>query len=321
MLPTEESSYSLVPAHTYSIVAYDPGSRQWGVAVQSHYFGTGRVVTWAEAGVGVVATQSMVQVSYGPLGLAMMKAGKSASEALDGLIASDPGSNVRQVAMIDARGNVAAHTGASCIAEAGHRTGQHYSVQANMMLKNTVWGAMAEAYEGTSGDLAERMMAALEAAEAEGGDIRGKQSAALLVVSGEMTGTPWLSRPFDLRVDDHETPLPELRRLLEMSRAYALAGQASELRRNEDLGNERFDLARAKYDEAMKYERAMRGNVELQYWSAVELAKYGRWDEAIPIFRLVFAADPAWRELVRRLPVTGRLPDSPDVIERIVAIS
>src|SRR5215213_8497702 len=169
------SSYPLVPATTYSIVAYDPDADQWGVAVQSHYFGTGRVVTWAEAGVGAVATQSLVEVSYGPLGLALMRAGKSASDSLAGLVASDSNSALRQVAMVDAKGNVAAHTGANCIDEAGHRTGQHYSVQANMMLKNTVWDAMADAYESTIGDLAARMMAALEAAEDEGGDVRGKQ--------------------------------------------------------------------------------------------------------------------------------------------------
>ncbi len=314
------SPCSLIPANTYSIVAYDPEARQWGVAVQSHYFGTGRVVTWGEAGVGVVATQSLAEVSYGPLGLGLMRAGKSASDALAGLVASDANSAVRQVAMIDAKGNVAVHTGTNCIGEAGHRTGNYYSVQANMMLKNTVWDAMAEAYEGTQGDLAARMTAALEAAEDEGGDIRGKQSAAMLVVSGEMTGAPWNSRLFDIRVDDHPTPLVELRRLLDISRAYALSSEAAVIARNEALGEKRFELVRAKVEEAMRYMGQMPGNMEIPFWTAVELANNGQWEAATPLFRMVFTADPAWRELIPRLPPSGRLKDSPDLIERIVSI-
>ena len=310
-----------VRAHTYSIVAYDPEAREWGVAVQSHYFCVGRVVPWAEAGVGAVATQSLAEISYGPLGLGMMRAGKTASQALEGLVASDPNSAVRQVAMVDAQGNVAAHTGAKCIPEAGHRTGEHYSVQANLMLKDTVWDAMAEAFEGAKGDLAERMMVALEAAEAQGGDIRGKQSAALLVVSGEMTGAPWRSRPFDLRVDDHPEPLPELRRLLGVARAYRYAGEAGEIVRDEALGTERFEISRRKFAQATQYSQDMRGNVELLFWRAADLVSEGQWDEATPLFRVVFAADPAWRDLVPRLTRVGRLPDSSEVIERIVSIS
>jgi uncharacterized Ntn-hydrolase superfamily protein len=314
------SGLPLVPIHTYSIVAYDPDARQWGVAVQSHSFGVGRVVPWAEAGVGAVATQAMGETSYGPLGLALMRAGKTASQALEGLVAADPNSAVRQVAMVDAHGNVAVHTGDLCMAEAGHRTGKHYSVQANLMLKDTVWDAMAEAFEESEDDLAGRMMAALEAAEAEGGDIRGKQSAALLVVGSEHTGKPWRSRLFDLRVDDHPGPLPELRRLLDVARAYKYAGEAGEIARNEALGVERFELARRKYAQAAEYSEALRGNVELAFWWAAQLASGGQWDEATPLFRTVFAADPVWRELVPRLPKVGRLPDSPEVIERILAI-
>lgn len=311
---------SFIPAHTYSIVAYDPEAKEWGVAVQSHYFCVGRTVPWAESGVGAVATQSMVEVSYGPLGLAMMRAGKAASQALEGLLASDPNSDVRQVAIVDAQGNVAAHTGLNCIPEAGHRTGEHYSVQANLMLKNTVWDAMAEAFEGTKGDLAERMMVALEAAEGEGGDIRGKQSAALLVVRGELTGTPWRLRPFDLRVDDHLQPLPELRRLLHVARAYRYAGEAAEAGRNELLGAERVEVARQKFTQAMQYSQDMQGNMELPFWAAVDLAATGRWEDATPLFQMVFAVDPAWRELIPRLALVGRLPNSPDVIQRITSI-
>lgn len=312
---------SLIPAATYSIVAYDPDASQWGVAVQSHYFGTGRVVTWAEAGVGVVATQSLVEISYGPLGLELMRAGKTASEALAGLVAADARSDVRQVAMIDGQGNVAAHTGASCIPEAGHRIGKHFSVQANMMLKNTVWDAMADAFEGAKGDLAERMMVALEAAENEGGDVRGKQSAAMLVVSGEISGAAWLRRMIDLRVDDAPTPLVELRRQLEMTRAYSLANQASALLRNQSLGDARFGIAKQKFDEAMGFEAALRGNPELRFWYGIELASAGQWDDAVPHLRAAFSVDPNWRELVGRLPISGRLPDSAELIERIKAIS
>lgn len=315
------SSYPLIPATTYSIVAYDPGANQWGVAVQSHYFGTGRAVTWAEAGVGVVATQSMVEVSYGPLGLSLMRSGKSAGQALEGLLAADPNFAVRQVAMIDAQGNVAAHTGAKCIDEAGHRTGKNYSVQANMMLKNTVWDAMAEAYEGSTGDLAERMMVALEAAEDQGGDIRGKQSAAMLVVGGNMTGTPWQSRLYDLRVDDNPTPLVELRRLLGIGRAYALSNEAAAISRNASLGDARFGRARAKFEEAMHYSQQMPGNMEIPFWAAVDLASLGQWEAATPLFQMIFSVDPAWRELIRRLPKAGRLSDSPEVVERIISIT
>ncbi|MEO5953516.1 MAG: DUF1028 domain-containing protein [Chloroflexia bacterium] len=315
------SSYPFIPATTYSILAHDPDANQWGVAVQSHYFGTGRVVTWAEAGVGAVATQSMVEVSYGPLGLSLMRAGKSASQSLSGLLAADPNSAVRQVAMIDAQGNVAAHTGAKCIDEAGHRTGNYYSVQANMMLNNTVWVAMSEAYESASGDLAERMMLALEAAEDHGGDIRGKQSAAMLVVGGNTTGTPWQSRLFDLRVDDNPTPLVELRRLLGIGRAYALSNEAAAIGRNESLGDARFNMARAKFEEAMHYTQQMPGNMEIPFWTAVELASLGQWEAATPLFKMIFSVDPAWRELIRRLPKAGRLSDSPEVVERIISIT
>jgi len=200
-------------------VAHDPETGQLGVAVQSHYFCVGSIVPWAEAGVGAVATQSFAEISYGPLGLILMRAGKTPRQALDALLAVDPQAENRQVGMVDAKGNVAAHTGSKCIEEAGHREGKGYTVQANLMLNNTVWDAMAEAFEGTKADLADRLLAALFAAEAAGGDIRGKQSAALLVVGGERTGNGWGDRIFDLRVDDNRAPLDELQRLLKISRA------------------------------------------------------------------------------------------------------
>jgi Uncharacterized conserved protein len=208
------------PVHTFSIVARDPETGELGVAVQSHWFRVGPLVPWIESGVGAIATQSFVDPSYGKLGLDMMRAGKSASDTLKALVAGDPASDVRQVAMIDAQGHVAAHTGAKNIQSAGHHVGANYSVQANLMLNDTIWPAMSRAFEATKGDLADRMLAALDAAQTAGGDIRGRQSAVLIVVSGKSTGKPWIDRTFDLRVDDSTDPLKELRRLVVLQRAY-----------------------------------------------------------------------------------------------------
>ena len=299
------------PVHTYSIVARDPATGQLGVAVQSHWFSVGALVPGAEAGVGAVATQSFVDASYGPLGLSLLKAGRSAPDALAGLLAADGGRDVRQVAMIDAAGRVAAHTGARCVEAAGHHVGKDFSVQANMMRNASVWPAMAKAFEGTKGDLAERMLAALEAAEAAGGDIRGKQSAALIVVSGAPTGRPWQDRLFDLRVEDSPAPLPELRRLVTLARAYALMNEG-------DLAVERKDDAAAlkAYSAA---QAIVPGNAEMTYWTAVSLVGMGRVDEALPLFRKVFAIDRSWAEMTPRLPKSGLLPDDPALVARIVA--
>ncbi|HWQ29053.1 MAG TPA: DUF1028 domain-containing protein, partial [Dehalococcoidia bacterium] len=209
---------SLPPAHTYSIVARDPATGALGVAVQSHYFSVGSIVSWAEAGVGAVATQSIANVDYGPRGLALMREGLSASQALSALLENDPGRDVRQVAMVDARGGVAAHTGTRCIPAAGHLSGDGFSVQANLMANDSVWPAMRDAFERSDGELADRLLAALEAAQNAGGDIRGQQSAALLVVSGERSHEPWRGRLFDLRVEDHPEPVAELKRLVRLRR-------------------------------------------------------------------------------------------------------
>lgn len=301
------------PVHTYSIVARDPESGQLGVAVQSHWFGVGQVVTWAEAGVGAVATQSFVDPGYGPRGLALMRDGTPADEALARLRAADPQRDTRQVAMVDANGTVGAWTGPACIAAAGHATGEGFSVQANLMVSDRVWPAMAEAYGAAEGDLAERMLAALEAAQAEGGDIRGRQSAALLVVAAKPTGEPWRDTLVDLRVDDHPQPLTELRRLLRLHRAYEQMNQGDE--------------ALASGDVAKALERYRRGAelapeiVELPFWHAVTLASLGRVDESLPIFRRVFAAEPRWAILVPRLVAPGILPDDPALQERILSVA
>src|SRR5678816_106520 len=197
------------PVHTYAIVARDPATGEIGVAVQSHWFSVGSVVPWAEAGVGAVATQSLVDPAYGPLGLDQMRMGRSGPDALKGLLAGDEGREVRQVAMIDSQGRIAAHTGAKCIAEAGMIVDEEhqFSVEANLMANDRVWPAMAQAYRSARGDLADRMLAALDAAQAAGGDIRGRQSAAILIVNPTGTGKQWIDRKFDLRVEDHTEPL------------------------------------------------------------------------------------------------------------------
>ena len=190
------------PVHTFSIVARDPDTGELGVAVQSHYFSVGPTVAWAEAGVGAVATQSLVEVSYGPRGLELMRQGRSASDALPDLLAKDEQRDVRQVAMVDAKGSVAAWTGPKCIEYAGGETGEGFSVQANLMGSAQVWPAMARAYREAKGDLADRLIAAIEAGQKAGGDIRGQQSAAIVVVRGTSSGQPWKDRLFDLRVED-----------------------------------------------------------------------------------------------------------------------
>jgi len=298
------------PVHTYSIVARDAATGEIGVAVQSHWFSVGSSVPWAEAGVGAVATQSFVDPSYGPLGLALMRAGRSAPDALKGLLLADEGRDVRQVAMIDAAGRVAAHTGAKCIPAAGHSVGKGYSVEANLMEKESVWPAMAKAFEAAKGDLADRMLAALDAAEAEGGDIRGRQSAALIVVRGASTGRPWEDRIFDLRVEDHPAPLVELRRLVTLQRAYNLMNAG-------DLAVEKKDDAGAlkAYSGA---EALVPDNAEMAFWHAVALVNMGRIDESLAVFAKAFRLHPKWRDLTPRLPKAGLLPDDPKLIGRIV---
>ncbi len=292
------------PVHTYSIVARDAASGQLGVAVQSHWFSVGSSVTWAEAGVGAVATQSFIDPAYGPRGLELMKSGLSAQQALAALLLVDEGRDVRQVAFVDAQGRVAAHTGAKCIEAAGHHVGDGYSVQANMMLNDLVVPAMTAAYESAEGDLADRLMAALEAAQAAGGDIRGRQSAAMLIVKGESTGQPWADRVLELRIEDHAEPIVELRRLLQVHRAYEHMNAGDVAVEHGDL-----DLAMAEYGRAAEL---LPGNLEVQYWAAVTLATSGRLEEALPTFRQIFAADPNWVELTRRLVKPGIIPDTPE---------
>lgn len=300
-------------AHTFSIVARDPATGEMGVAVQSHWFSVGSVVPWGEAGIGVVATQSFVEVSYGPLGLELLRAGKTPEEALRGLLAADPHPEVRQVAILDAQGRVAVHTGKSCIPFAGHQVGQEYAVQANLMAGPEVWPAMARAFESASGDLAERLLAALEAGQEAGGDVRGRQSAAILIVQGVSTGRPWADRVMDLRVEDHPDPIPELRRLVRLARAYRYSNQGDAL-----MADGKIEQALQAYAESAKLAPEIK---ELAFWQAVTLANVGRVEEAKEILREVFVAEPQWIGLLDHLPGVGLLSADPSVVEALKAVA
>ena len=293
------------PVATYSIVARDADTGQLGVAVQSHWFNVGAVVPWAEAGIGAVATQSLADPSYGPLGLELMRAGHGAPEVLARLLAADDGRAVRQVAMVDARGRAAVHTGERCIGDAGHVVDEELGVscQANLMSTATVWGAMLSSYKASldaGSDLAERLMGALEAAEAEGGDLRGKQSAALVVVEGERTDRPWSGRLFDVRVEDHPDPLVELRRLVTLQRAYRHMNNGDAA-----IECERPDEAVDEYGEAIALAPDV---VEVRFWAGISLATVGRHDAALRILRDVFDREPFWRDLLPKLVVSRLMP-------------
>ncbi|HEY3270808.1 MAG TPA: DUF1028 domain-containing protein [Geothrix sp.] len=310
-LPAHANDVPRRPVHTYSIVARDAVTGDLGVAVQSHWFSVGASVPWAEPGVGVVATQSFTEPSYGALGLALMKAGKSAPDAMKALLAADPDREVRQVAMVDAQGRAAAHTGVKCIQAAGHEVGEGFTVEANLMDKATVWPAMAKAFRAAKGDLADRLLAALRAAQAEGGDIRGQQSAAILIVKGKPSGQPWNDRLFDLRVEDNPDPLKELARLIQLRRAYRLMDEGDGF-----VTAAKWSEARGAYEAAAKLAP---GIWEMPFWQAVALASSGRRDEALPIFRQVFAAEPFWKRLVPRLADVDQLPRDPALLKAIEA--
>lgn len=287
-------------AHTFSIVARDPVTGEMAVGVQSHWFSVGTAVSWGEAGVGVVATQSFINKSYGPKGLALMKNGKTAPEALSELLAADDGREVRQVAMIDANGNVNSFTGKNCIDYAGNIVGKNYSVQSNMMLGDKVNQAMSKAFEGSEGKpLAERVLLAMKAAQSAGGDIRGKQSAAILVVAGKSSGQPWTDKLIDLRVDDNAAPLEELDRLLRLFRAYEHMDKG-------DLATEKNDMKKAmeEYSAAMKM---FPENLEMKYWTAITLANNKKIKEASEMLQKIYAEDSNWRELTKRLPKVNLL--------------
>jgi uncharacterized Ntn-hydrolase superfamily protein len=256
----------------------------------------------------VVATQAVAEPSYGPLGLDLIRGGRSASDALAALTAIDPQADRRQVAMIDAEGIVASHTGEKCLGAAGHHTAETFSTQANMMLRETVWDAMAAAFTSAGGDLVDRLLASLDAAEAEGGDIRGKQSAAILVVGGERAPHAAAGRVLELRVEDHREPLPELRRLVTVKRAYDRMNDG-------DAHLAREDFASA-FDEYEAAQASVPDNVEFTFWRGVMLANFGKLDEARAFLERTYLAPGEWAELLRRLPSVGLL--SEDVLAQVL---
>jgi uncharacterized Ntn-hydrolase superfamily protein len=281
------------------------------VAVQSHYFSVGSLVSWAEPGVGAVATQSVVEPAYGPRGLGQLRRGASAPDALRRLLGDDEQSAVRQVAIVDKHGRVAVHTGARCIREAGHRVADGVSAQANMMERPTVPDAMIEAFRETTGDLSDRLVAALEAAEREGGDIRGRQSAALVVVAPRATGQPMEDRPIDLRVEDHPDPVGELRRLAGLRASYQRIEVADELAAAGDTEGALAEYAAAHAEQP--------DSAELAFWHGVALAASGRETEARDLLERAYADREGWRELLRRLPASALFPDDEELLLRLTA--
>jgi uncharacterized Ntn-hydrolase superfamily protein len=300
------------PVHTYSIVAVDKNRGEIGAAVQSHWFSVGSTVPWAEAGVGAVVTQSFVNPSFGPGGLELLKQGLGPEQVVDRLVASDAGRAMRQLAVVDHHGRAFAFTGRRCVPEAGHRIGEGYSVQANLMENDEVWPAMAKAFEQSSGLLAERMVEALAAAQDCGGDLRGKQSAAVLIVRGESSGEIWKDRVIDLRVEDHEEPVEELRRLLGVFRAYEHMNRG-------DLALEAGDEKRAlqAYGDALKL---YPDSQEIRFWCGVSLTNTGRLEQALPIFAEVFRAHLGWRALAQRIHSLDLLEVEKKDYQRIISI-
>ena len=296
--------------HTFSIVAKDMATGEMAVGVQSHWFSVGTSVPWAEAGVGAIATQSFTDKSYGPKGLALLKQGYTAKQALDSLTKADAGRDVRQVAIIDNKGNVAAHTGSKCIQYASHILGTNFSVQSNMMLGSTVCKSMETAFTKSAGKpLAERVLLALEAAQNAGGDIRGMQAAALIVVPGQITDT-WTNKTVDLRVDDNPKPLVELRRLYNTHLAY-------EHMNSGDLAVEKnnMQLAMTEYNAAMKL---FPSNLEMQYWTAITLANNKQVAKAATMLKAIYAKNKNWLILTKRLPAVGLLTVSGSDLKKLI---
>jgi uncharacterized Ntn-hydrolase superfamily protein len=302
----------MLPVHTYSIVARDPVTGELGIAVQSHYFSVGSVVPWAEPGVGAVAVQSFVSVTNGPAALALLRAGRTASAALAEIIARDPEQELRQMGVVDAAGIAAAHTGERCIPAAGHLVGEGYAVQANIMTDDGGWPAMARGYETASGDLADRLLAALDAAQDAGGDLRGQQSAALQIVSGARPAQPGEGKLFDVRVEDHPQPLVELRRLLRLARAYRFVEDADAA-----AGRGQYDAAAAAYRAAVELAPEI---AELRLMAALALLGMGDEAAALPLFAQALSADPGLLELVHRAAPLGLAPSNPDLLARLAAM-
>jgi uncharacterized Ntn-hydrolase superfamily protein len=295
---------------TYSVVARDPQTGRFAIAVQSHYLGVGPVVPWLEAGVGAVATQAQVNVSLGPLGLDLLRNGRSAEEVVATLVASDPGAAARQIGVVDREGRAAAFTGSETIPAAGHEIGEGFSIQGNLLHSPDCWPAMAAAYRAAVDEpFTERLLRTLEAAEATGGDVRGKQSAALIVFAADLQPAAWQGRLLDLRIEDHPDPIPELRRLVNMAEAYALLDDAG-------------DAARAGLSEAERYAESRRRApeaYELAFWMAVEFAKRGEIEAARRELAVAVTADPRWRTTLEHLAAGSREGMTSELVARLLA--
>jgi uncharacterized Ntn-hydrolase superfamily protein len=297
---------------TYSIVARDPETGRFGVAVQSHYLGVGPVVPWLEAGVGAIATQASVNISFGPMGLEMLRAGVAADAVVAALVASDPQAEVRQLGVVDHTGRAAAHTGAECIPACGHIVGDGFTVQGNLLERATCWPAMATAYETALSEGApfvERLLRAMEAAEAEGGDVRGRQSAAIMIVAAEPQQAAWRGRLLDMRIEDHADPVPELRRIVTMQLAYNLLDDEGDAAKAGSSATERYQLAR----------QLSPGAYELVFWKGIELAAAGDLEAARKELGIAFAADTRWRTTLQHLADARREGITPELAEQMLA--
>jgi len=297
---------------TYSIVARDPMTGRFGVAVQSHYLGVGATVPWLEAGVGAIATQASVNVSFGPMGLEMLRAGQAADAVVAALVAGDEQAHVRQLGVVDRDGRAAAHTGAECIPACGHLVRDGFTVQGNLLERDSCWPAMAAAYERTLADGApfvERLLRAMEAAEAEGGDVRGRQSAAIMVVKADLQPAAWRGRLMDLRIEDHPDPVPELRRIVTMQLAYDLLDEEGDSARDGASAAERYELARKLSPDAY----------ELAFWKGVELATAGDVEGGRRELQVAFAADKRWRTTLEHLAQARREGVTPELAEVLLA--
>lgn len=297
---------------TYSIVARDPETGRFGVAVQSHFLGVGAVVPWLEPGIGAIATQASVNIAFGPIGLEMLRAGVAADAVVAALVASDELASVRQVGVVDSQGRAAAHTGVECIPACGHLVRDGFTVQGNLLERDSCWPAMAAAYErgmAEGAPFVERLLRALEAAEAEGGDVRGRQSAAIMVASGELKAAAWRGRLMDMRIEDHPDPVPELRRIVTMQLAYDLSDDDGEAARAGQSSAERYARARQLAPEAS----------ELVFWRGVELATGGDMDGGLRELQIAFAADSRWRTTLQHLADAGREGVTPELAASLLA--
>ncbi len=291
---------------TYSIVARDPVTGRFGVAVQSHYLGVGATVPWLEAGVGAIATQASVNVSFGPMGLEMLRAGQAAGAVVAALVAGDEEARVRQLGVVDSQGRAAAHTGADCIPACGHLVRDGFTVQGNLLERSSCWPAMAAAYESALAEEApfvERLLRTMEAAEAEGGDVRGRQSASIMVVKADPQPAAWRGRLMDLRIEDHPDPVPELRRIVTMQLAYDLLDEEGDAAVAGQSMAERYELARQMAPDAY----------ELTFWRGVELAVAGDVEAGRHELQIAFEADARWRTTLQHLADAGRQGVTPEL--------